>query len=653
MLIPGQDRFGIVIDAGSSGSRVQVYRWQDPAYVRQQQQQQQQQQPPLPLALPLAAATALRSPPVITQEHNWTFKTNPGISTYHNKVHRLWRDHLLELVAFAARIVPRDRHRDTPIFVLATAGMRLLQPRDQAALLAETCRVLRRHTNFYLPSCRDFVQVIDGETEGLYGWIGLNYLMGQFNDYDASQLQHDLIGFMDMGGALTQIAFVPSSPQEATQHQQDLLQVTLRNVNGETQTWRVFVETWLGFGANEARRRYLDQLIGVYAANPHSAANLVISDPCLPRGADLQHTVQGRSYTIHGMGDYQLCVKTIYPLLLKNIPCLGTPCLFNGIHGPRLNFDHDRFIGISEYWYTANDIFQSGGEYNYHAFNAKVKEFCESDWLTILANAEKGAYSNLDPEKFLKTACFKASWVMNVLHEGFELPRLELDDIPPPTAADDKLTAEVLTKHTPFKLANSVNGDELSWTLGRILLFALSQIEPTTQTDDHVGVYGSANSGLGFVPGGGLTRLAVLGDYEGTLGAMVYPVLVIVVLVMAWLGHTKGGVRKLARLSPRVRGAVHGFWRWSQRDSPGWQQEEVNYSLEEGLRTSDASLVLRTRSAASLPHEVAPDRYTPSFLHKPFVVPKRGAGVFMMDHGSRDALVRSASTSSMRTKGPD
>lgn len=96
-----------------------------------------------------------------------------------------------------------------------------------------------------------------------------------------------------------------------------------------------------------------------------------------------------------------------------------------------------------------------------------------------MLNAAKGEYSNLDPDKFLKDACFKASWVMNVLHEGFELPRIGFE-----TSSDDqnnKQTDDVTGKHVPFKSADSVGGEELSWTLGKMLLFASSQIEPSNQ----------------------------------------------------------------------------------------------------------------------------------------------------------------------------
>lgn len=491
-------KYGIVVDSGSSGSRIQVYSWEDQSYVRDNSQDQ----------------SVLRSPPNIAQLDDWNHKITPGISTYADKPKDLWKGHFLGLMKFAESIIPREKQSETPVFVLATAGMRLLPEKKQRAILKETCTVLRKNTNFYLPNCHDFVQVIDGETEGLYGWVGLNYLMGQFNDYqnlegDSDASTHESIGFMDMGGALTQIAFVPSSQEDIIKHNDDLSTITLRNINGETQSWKVFVETWLGFGANEARRRYLNQLVNSYQSSPKISNSKTLNDPCLPNGAELdyQHSETKKKYTIKGTGDYKLCIKTIYPLLLKDIPCTDTPCLFNGIHGPKLDFNKDKFIGILEYWYTANDIFQSGGEYNYHAFNEKVKEFCESDWSKILENSSEGQYSNLDPEKFLKTACFKASWVMNILHEGFELPRLGLDPVPEDDKNDKELTEKLPQEHIPFKSANSVNGDELSWTLGKMVLFALSQISPQDSQDLNVGIYPSEISGEDFVPGGGSTRL--------------------------------------------------------------------------------------------------------------------------------------------------
>ncbi|GMG23871.1 unnamed protein product [Ambrosiozyma monospora] len=282
---------------------------------------------------------------------------------------------------------------------------------------------------------------------------------------------------MDMGGASTQIAFVPSDPAELKKHKEDLYSVKLRNVNGETQDWSVFVSTWLGFGANQARKRHLRNLIlalpeGVnYDQDGDGDYDLI--DPCAPRGMIIEQEHDGINYEITGSGDYKTCMKLIYPLLLKHLPCRDSPCLFNGVHAPTIDFKKDKFVGVSEYWYTANDVFKMGGDYNFLKFEEGLKDFCELDWSEIEGNFNEGKYGTTINLPLLKDSCFKAAWVVNVLHEGFELPRIGFE-----TDATSKLNEidEEFAKTVPFQSANLIDGAELSWTLGKMLLFASSQV---------------------------------------------------------------------------------------------------------------------------------------------------------------------------------
>lgn len=671
MKIPtDHQKYGIVIDSGSSGSRIQIYRWEDQEYTKKSNKDKK----------------VLSSPPKIVQEKGWTYKITPGISTFGepNKVKKIWTDHYSELMKFAEGIIPAEKHSETPVYVLATAGMRLLPPKKQKKILKETCSSLKKNTKFYIPNCKDFVQIIDGETEGIYGWLGLNYLMGQFNEYDASKEEHESIGFMDMGGASTQIAFVPSSLEEIKKHDDDLSKVTLRNVDGQTQKWSVFVETWLGFGANEARRRYLKQLINLSLTNPILGTE--INDPCLPKGASIKYDNDGTTYDIQGLGNYEMCIKEIYPLLMKNVPCKDTPCLFNGIHGPKLNFDKDKFIGISEYWYTANDVFQTGGEYNFHIFNERVKEYCESDWSLILSNSEKGQYSNLDPEKFLKDACFKASWVINVLHDGFELPRLGLDVSEDTNASQEKEMKKLKNTHVPFKSANSVNGDELSWTLGKILLFASSQITGDSKKDMNIGIYPSEISGKEFVPGG------IIGssehdsdddddDHGVGFGHIIYSIIFIFLLFFFIYHFGRSHLNKYVFKSRRFHipkpfkqqvskavSKIPGLNKYFKNIIPYnslSEQDTMNIHLEEGIMPSASTSPtqspnlagLRTRSNINLadPNDLSDDYSNPSrnfgFLNKPFVVPKKTpSGFYYSNNNSRDSLHRVSSNSSMSNK---
>jgi golgi apyrase len=85
----------------------------------------------------------------------------------------------------------------------------------------------------------------------------------------------------------------------------------------------------------------------------------------------------------------------------------------------------------------------------------------------------------------LKNACFKATWIVNILHEGFGLPMEGTGN-----NYKHNLMLDVRNSQTfldPFQSANTINGNELSWTLGRALLYSSSQIAPSSSNMHEVG----------------------------------------------------------------------------------------------------------------------------------------------------------------------
>lgn len=450
-----RNQFGIVIDAGSSGSRLHIYRWNE--YYGS--------------ALNSMDDKSQHSVPQLYQSKEWAKKVSPGLSSFEKKPNKAFSHHIKPLLSFAESIIPEDKLRETPVFIQATAGMRLLPEKTQENILRNVCEGIRKSTSFLMKDCKSQVQIIDGETEGIYGWISLNYMTGHFNNYEVTDKEHFTFGFMDMGGASAQIAFVPSDKEELKTHSEDIAKVYLKSINGDIQEWNVFVSTWLGFGANQARQRYWAQIVNALPENTNNYddddfSTRTLYDPCMPKNCKHVFNFKGVDFTAIGLGDFDQCSKTIYPLLLKNVPCADEPCLFNGVHTPRIDFNKDKFIGISEYWYTPNDVFKLGGNYDFEQFSTAVKEFCNSDWDTILKNSDEGRYNSI-PNEFLIDSCFKSNWILNVLHEGLELPKekslRELDD-------RDKIS------HPTFQSAGTINDIELSWTLGRMLLFASARL---------------------------------------------------------------------------------------------------------------------------------------------------------------------------------
>ncbi|KAK6000927.1 hypothetical protein QM012_003010 [Aureobasidium pullulans] len=467
----GKWRYGVILDAGSSGTRVYIYRWLNAQRARKD-----------------ASYLELNSLPQLETKKKWTLKTKPGVSTFGDKPELVGPDHLKQLVDHALEYIPDDQVQDTPIFLLATAGMRLLPDIQRNQVLDNICSYLQQNTRFQLPDCGLHIQVIPGETEGLYGWIAANYLLGAF-DADATKTHlhgkdHHTYGFLDMGGASAQIAFAPNAT-EAEKHAEDLKLLRMRKVNGDPIEFKVFVTTWLGYGVNEARRRYIESLT---TASPGIAE---LPDPCLPTGLEVtksghaispgSHEAAGRETYLLGTGNFPECLSRTYPLLDKDAPCLDPPCLLHGVHVPAIDFDVNHFVGVSEYWHTTHEIFEMAHKdkaYDFNTYQQRVLEFCSQDWKSIQQGVKEQKWGQKVTEEKVAEVCFKASWLINMLHDGIGIPRVGLEG----TKGGHNGTKAVIDGAKekgfldPFQAVNKINDVEVSWTLGKMVLYAASQV---------------------------------------------------------------------------------------------------------------------------------------------------------------------------------
>lgn len=422
-----------------------------------------------------------------------------GLSSFAENVEDI-SGYLAPLLEFAWRTVPPSLHAETPLYVLATAGMRLLAPQAQADVLEATCHFLRFHSNFHIdvPSadgpCGRSVRIITGEEEGMYGWLAVNYLMDGFGPSDSDRTTY---GFLDMGGASTQIAFEPSPSVRGSAT--NLLDIRLRMLGGEEIKHQVFVTTWLGYGTNQARERYLRQLLKRHT-DVVSEDNSVVEDPCLPkdlrRNENLLHDAESsRTRALIGTGSFTHCLAETEPLLNKGAPCRDIPCLFDGVHVPPIDFSASHFIGVSEYWYSSEHIFGLGGAYDFVQYERAAQEYCGQNWDVILHQHElattktsptsdgaTGLNKWIDRVEVsrLELQCFKAAWIVNILHEGLGMPRIvdkggngitHGDDVA--DQADRKGLGQ--TKPT-FQSMDTVGDVAISWTLGKMILEASSQV---------------------------------------------------------------------------------------------------------------------------------------------------------------------------------
>lgn len=479
-------RYGVVLDAGSSGTRVYIYRWASNSVARLDE-------------------SLLGALPELETKEKWNMKVHPGVSTFGATPEAVGPDHLKPLLKHALKHIPKHAVPNTPIFLLGTAGMRLLPDQQQKDLLRGICSYIQSETDFFLPDCDVHVQIIPGETEGLYGWIAANYLLGGFNspqDHDHGK-GHHTYGFLDMGGASAQIAFAPNAT-EAEKHANDLTLLRLRTIDGLPEEYRVFVTTWLGFGANEARRRYVKDLEESYGID----GLLEMPDPCLPPG--LKMTVDGDilssteepvlKHFLFGTGKFDECLRRTFPLLEKDIPCPDEPCLIHGVHVPAIDFEVNHFIGVSEYWHTTHEVFEMAHKdkaYDFTTYQNRVKEFCEQNWSAIKQGVADKTWGKSVDEHVALEVCFKASWLINMLHDGIGIPRVGIEDMSSSRNGTKELISAGKNKGflDPFQAVNQIKSTEVSWTMGKMVLYASADIPPAPEGGLPVG-FGSNTPGI-------------------------------------------------------------------------------------------------------------------------------------------------------------
>lgn len=159
--------YGIVIDAGSSGCRLHVYKY-----------------------------TAGRPVPQIFPA-DLSLKIRPGLSSFADNPSAAGAS-LTQLMEFAHENVPASKRKETPIFLMATAGLRRVEA-SVAEEILESCRKVLASSGFMFRP--DWASVISGTFEGVYAWVAANYALGNLGMPAA-----ETTGVVELGGASAQVS---------------------------------------------------------------------------------------------------------------------------------------------------------------------------------------------------------------------------------------------------------------------------------------------------------------------------------------------------------------------------------------------------------------------------------------------------------------
>ncbi|XP_076817070.1 ectonucleoside triphosphate diphosphohydrolase 5-like isoform X1 [Clavelina lepadiformis] len=264
--------YAIMLDAGSTGSRIHVYKffWED------------------------------RSGTPILKEELFE-QVKPGLSSYANEPTE-GAASIERLLQIAQDRIPSEVWGNTPLALKATAGLRLL-PKEQSKGLLNEVQNLFNEYPFQLPS--NPVSIMDGVDEGAFGWTSVNYLLDHF--YGSNQFS---VGTIDLGGGSMQITFAP--------HLRDTIDNSLpENINTVSifgNQMVLYTRSYLGLGLMSAREAVLHQ----------SGTSYPVTTACTPPGYTFEWTNGDNTYTIEGMEDangerYEWCYQSTQKIILDKI----------------------------------------------------------------------------------------------------------------------------------------------------------------------------------------------------------------------------------------------------------------------------------------------------------------------------------------------
>lgn len=198
----------IVVDAGSTGSRIHLYAYEYDTKGNRTNIQD--------------IASKKIYPGFATIE-----LTQKNINNYLNRL-------------FQVKEIPNV---SIPVYFYATAGMRIVPPNKQDLYFKYLKQWIAKQPTLKLKDAK----TISGKEEGIYGWLAVNYQLGLLQDKEKP-----LVGVMDTGGASVQIVFPVDVISSILAN--DLVSTTVyqRHIN-------LFVHSFLGLGRTELTHQFLEE----------------------------------------------------------------------------------------------------------------------------------------------------------------------------------------------------------------------------------------------------------------------------------------------------------------------------------------------------------------------------------------------------------
>ncbi|TGZ65573.1 hypothetical protein CRM22_005799 [Opisthorchis felineus] len=356
----------VVLDAGSTSTKLNLYEWVDDPFRTNAQVKQ------------IADS-----------------RVKPGISSYVEQPFEAYKQLQVPLQTLVANLSEEER-RKTPVYLAATAGMRLKLLEDPLGSLDLFDKIRRGllTSGLLVEVPNERIRMLSGSEEGLFGWISVNNILNLITT-DVQVPPDKTVGSLDLGGASTQIAFTPSSIP--TTMEKTAYMFPLKLFGGQ---YDVYSHSFLCYGKNEIERRIMGAAIGTSQGTEiqhpcllsgymsgEMDPNKIFSGPCM--SGSYANKVFGKEYTkplkldkfkFRGTGDLSACKKLISEQFKKDI-CTTSPCSFNNVYQPPVVGDFRAYAGFS---YVTKYLFpgQPTG-ISKTQFDKSVENFCTQPWATV------------------------------------------------------------------------------------------------------------------------------------------------------------------------------------------------------------------------------------------------------------------------------
>ncbi|KAF2768797.1 nucleoside phosphatase GDA1/CD39 [Teratosphaeria nubilosa] len=423
-------QYALMIDAGSTGSRIHVYRFNNCG----------------------------PTPELEDEVFKMTAKKEggSGLSSYGADAEGAAKS-LDELMDVAVESVPDKLKACTPVAVKATAGLRKLGPKMSDAILKAVRTRLETVYPFpVLGAEHGGVEVMDGKDEGVYAWITTNYLLGKIGGPDKTPTA----AVFDLGGGSTQIVFQPTFKDAPDGGMPEKMQEGDHKyaLSFGGRDFELYQHSYLGYGLMEARNNLHRVIVeGMYENNPESKSWLdkPINNPCLHPGTSKEVPVTlsdnhpfGAKVTVNmtgpATGSPAQCRALAEKTLKKDATCALAPCAFNGVHQPSLEKTFAREdIYLFSYFYDRTQPLGMPESFTLRELKELTARVCQGGDAWKVFESVPGAMEELRDRP---DTCLDLNFMLALLHTGYDMP----------------IDREV-------KIAKKIKGNELGWCLGASL----------------------------------------------------------------------------------------------------------------------------------------------------------------------------------------